>query len=94
MTHVLIRHRVDSFDDWKAVFENFADVRKSSGELSYQVLRKDEDSENLYLLFEWDTTDNAREFLESSRLKETMEKAGVTEAPEIHFLNEAIRGTL
>ena len=94
MTHVLIRHRVNDFESWKNVFDNFAEVRKTSGERSYQVLQTEEDSDNLYLLFEWDTPANARNFLESPRLKETMEQAGVTETPEIHFLNEAVRGTL
>jgi quinol monooxygenase YgiN len=94
MTHVLIRHKVSSYEDWKKVFDNFADTRKASGELTYHVLQKDEDKDNLYVMFEWDGEDKARAFLKSPELKEAMQKAGVAEAPEIHFLNEADKGSL
>jgi quinol monooxygenase YgiN len=94
MAHVLIRHRVSKYDEWKEAFENFADVRKSAGEVSYQVMQHEEDSDNLYVLFEWDTVDKAREFLGSTRLRDAMQSAGVTETPEIQILKQTIKGTL
>ncbi len=94
MTHVMVRHRIEDFSIWKEVFDNFADYRKSSGEKSYQILQHEEDSNNLYLLFEWDGEDRARKFMESSRLKDAMQEAGVSEAPEIHYLSEAAKGVL
>ena len=94
MAHIMIRHKVGNFEVWKEAFENFAATRKASGEKSFTVMRHEENANNLYLLFEWDTAANARAFLDSSELKETMQAAGVTEAPEIQFLNKAIDGTL
>ncbi len=92
MTHVMIRHKIDDFTAWKKEFDNFADFRRSSGEKSYQVWQHDEDPNNLYLMFTWDNVDNARRFLDSSSLKDAMQRAGVIEAPEIHFLSESDRG--
>lgn len=94
MTHVLIRHKVSSYEDWKKVFDDFAENRKNSGELSYQVLQQEEDSDSLYLMFKWDGEEKAKAFLESPQLKEAMQKGGVTEAPEVHFLNEVYKGAL
>lgn len=94
MTHIMIRHRVDNYEAWKEVFDNFADVRKASGEKSFLIFQPEGDSDNLHLLFEWDTPENARKFLESSELKNAMRKAGVSEPPEIRFLNESERGKL
>ena len=92
MTHILVKHKVDDYANWKKAFDNFADFRKSSGEKSFHILQQEEDANNLYLMFEWDSPENARKFFESGNLKDAMEKAGVSEAPEIHFLNESDRG--
>lgn len=94
MTHVLVRHKVKDYTTWKKEFDDFVEFRKSSGEKSFQILQPDEDANNLYLLFAWDNEENAHRFMESSKLKERMEKAGVIEAPEIRFLSESDRGSL
>jgi heme-degrading monooxygenase HmoA len=90
----MIRHKVNDYPAWKKEFDDFAETRKTSGERSFQIFQPENESENLFLLFEWDSVDNARKFFESSILKETMERAGVIEAPEIRFLSEADRGAL
>jgi quinol monooxygenase YgiN len=92
MAHVFVRHRVNDFETWKKVFDEFADTRKASGEKAFQIYRPGEDSENLHLLFEWDNMDNARKFMESSELKAAMGRAGVAEEPHIQFMGEALRG--
>lgn len=94
MTNVLIKHRVNDFTAWKTEFENFADYRKAGGEKSHRILQTAHDPNELVLLFEWDSPDKARRFLESSELKEAMDKAGVAGQPEVHFLDEAFHGTL
>jgi quinol monooxygenase YgiN len=94
MTKLIIRHKVNDYNTWKTAFDDFAEFRKSSGEKAYHVMQHQEDSNNLFLMFEWDNTENARRFLDSPDLKEAMQKAGVAEAPEIHFVNQADQGTL
>ena len=94
MPTLRVKHKVKDYDSWKTVFDNFRDTRKKGGEKSYQIWRTESDPNDLDLQFEWDTEDNARTFFKSKELKETMEKAGVTEEPEIRFLQEADKGTL
>ena len=94
MTQVLIKHRVNDYDQWKEAFDNFADFRKSSGEKSYHIWHSADEPNDLTLLFEWDAKDRAEQFLASDELKSAMQKAGVAEEPKIQFLNQAAKGSL
>jgi heme-degrading monooxygenase HmoA len=89
----MINHKVRDYGAWKAEFDNFADVRRSSGEKSYRILHPSDDRNDLMLLFEWDSLKNAETFLASPELKSAMQRAGVTEEPKIRFLNEVAQGT-
>ena len=94
MTHVLVKHKVQDYTTWKKVFDDFSDTRKSGGEQSFHILHPESDPNDLTLVFKWDSTENAKKFMNSEELKNTMQRAGVAEAPTITFLNEAAKGTL
>ncbi|HBE92698.1 MAG TPA: cyclase [Gammaproteobacteria bacterium] len=93
MTTVLIKHSVEDFDKWKAEFDAFHDNRKASGEATYQIYRPIDNPNTLVILFEWDSMDNAKSFLESSDLKEAMVRAGVSSEPEITMMEMAGQGS-
>ena len=40
------------------------------------------------MLFEWDDVGKARQFAGSDDLRETMERAGVADHPDVYFLEE------
>lgn len=94
MTHIIVKHKVNDYAAWKAEFDNFADFRKSSGEKSYRILQPTEDPNDLTLLFQWDSLQNAETFMGSSELKAAMKSAGVAEEPEIQFFNEVAEGSV
>ena len=87
MPHVLIIHEVAAYPAWKAVFDEAADIRKRSGEISYQLLRDDRDENSIVHFSEWSSLDNARRFFESKELVEIRKKAGV-KAPQFLYLQE------
>jgi heme-degrading monooxygenase HmoA len=89
---MFIRHSVQDYEAWKSVFDSVSDLRRRNGGKSYQILRQENGSNSLVLLFEWDNLDNARKYAASPELKEAMQRAGVTGKPEILFLEEAARG--
>jgi quinol monooxygenase YgiN len=68
-------------------------MRKEAGEKSYQIFRTDDDPNNLVMLFQWDSMDNARKFMESNDLREAMQKGGVIGKPEIRLLEEVEKGS-
>lgn len=93
MQHVLIIHEVESYPAWKAVFDQAAGIRKSAGEISYQLLRYDQDANTIVHFSEWSSLENARSFFESPELVEIRKKAGV-KAPDFIYLQELERGVL
>jgi hypothetical protein len=48
-----------------------------------------ENPNQIMTMLEWDNAENARKFSSDPALKEVMQAAGVTSAPELHFLNRA-----
>ncbi len=93
MQYVLIIHEVETYPAWKAIFDQAAEIRKAAGEISYQLLRYDNDANNIVHFSEWASLDQARRFFESSELLEIRKKAGV-KAPNFIYLHEIERGVL
>jgi heme-degrading monooxygenase HmoA len=91
--HVLILHEVEDYPAWKAVFDAAADLRKAAGELSFQVLRHDDDANRIVHFSRWRSLDNARTFFESAALVEIRCRAGVR-APVFLYLDQLAQGNL
>jgi L-rhamnose mutarotase len=89
MTHVIVRHEVKDFDSWKEVFDSVENMRKSSGEKSFQIFRDEVNRNLVFGIFKWETPEKAREYFESSELKGKMEEAGVVGEPVFYFVDEA-----
>jgi quinol monooxygenase YgiN len=93
MQYVLIIHEVDSYPAWKAIFDQAVEIRKKAGEISYQLMRYDNDVNNIVHFSKWSSLDNARDFFESEELIEIRKKAGV-KAPNFIYLQEIENGVL
>ena len=87
MPCLLIRHTVQDYSVWKAVFDEQADVRRANGSQGGRLFRSTESGEVLVLL-EWDDLERARLFADSDDLREAMARAGVTDRPDIWFLED------
>ncbi|MCS6290431.1 MAG: antibiotic biosynthesis monooxygenase [Nitrospira sp.] len=93
MPHVLIIHEVEAYPAWKVVFDGAADLRKRAGEISYRLLRYDEDANRVVHFSAWSSLENARRFFESPELVELRRAAGV-KASDFLYLQEIERGVL
>jgi quinol monooxygenase YgiN len=93
MKHVLIIHRVKDFTAWKRVFHDAANMRKEAGEVSFQVLKYQDEPDKIVHFSEWKSLTSARAFFESPKLVEIRKQAGV-ESPEFIYLEELERGVL
>lgn len=78
---------------WKIFFDQAADIRKNAGEISYQLLRYDNDENTIVHFSAWSALECARRFFESPALVEIRKKAGV-KAPEFIYLQEIECGDL
>ena len=91
--YVLIIHEVENYAFWKKVFDNAAGIRKAAGEVSYQVLKFEQDANKIVHFSQWTSLENAKAFFESPELVKIRQEAGV-KAPEFIYLNELESGRL
>ena len=93
MPYFLIIHEVADYPTWKSIFDNAANIRKAAGEQRYQLLKYDDDANNIVHFSQWSSLANARQFFESPELVEIRKQAGV-KAPEFIYLDELETGVL
>jgi quinol monooxygenase YgiN len=94
MTYLTVQHKVRDYKSWKETFDNFEGTRRSGGEKSYHIMHSEDDPNNLYLMFEWDSPENAHSFFKSPELKDAMKRAGVVDQPKINYLSHLDQGKL
>ncbi len=93
MQYVLIIHEVENYEAWKKVFDNAAIIRKEAGELSYQVLKYENEPNKIVHFSAWASIADSKAFFESPRLVKIREEAGV-KAPEFIYLDQLESGVL
>ena len=80
-THV--RHRVEDYPKWKEVFDSTAEYKRSHGWKGYRLHTIEGENTHVLVMEEFETEDQAREFIGSEYLREAMSRAGVSDQPDI-----------
>ncbi len=93
MGYVVVIHEVEDYAAWKKIFDDAAPIRKNAGELSYQVLKLDNNANKIVHFSKWTSLANAKAFFESDQLVEIRKQAGV-KAPEFIYLEQLEEGVL
>ncbi|WPR70334.1 antibiotic biosynthesis monooxygenase [Flavobacterium sp. NG2] len=93
MKQVLIIHEVQDYKVWKQIFDNASDIRKKAGEISYQVLKYENEPNKIVHYSVWSSIENAKKFFESPELIEIRKQAGV-KSPDFIYLEELEAGVL
>lgn len=88
MPTILIRHRVANYDEWRPHYDAHAKTRTSQGEQGARVFQTADNPNDVVIMFEWDSMENATRFIDSEDLREVMADAGVVGKPEITYLDE------
>ena len=91
MPYVLVRHEVQDYAKWKPVFDEHGASRKANGSKGGSLFRNADNPNEVVILLEWDSLENVRRFTQSDDLRQAMERAGVTDRPDIYFLDEVER---
>ena len=84
---LLIRHKVRDFSEWKRGYDAHLPKRTEAGLAEKHLLRSASDPNEVVLLFEAKDQNRAKAFAESADLRETMQKVGVVDKPDVYFLN-------
>jgi len=93
MPHVLIIHEVENYQTWKKIFDDAAGLRKEAGEISYQVLKYQDDANKIVHFSVWTSIAAAKVFFESPEVVQIRIDAGV-KAPEFIYLEKLEAGVL
>jgi len=88
MPYVLIRHKVRNFAKWKPVYDAHGTTRKAGGSRGARLFRNVDRPKETVILFKWSRIDTARKFARSKDLRAAMKRAGVTDKPDVYFLEE------
>ena len=87
----LVRHKVEDYEKWKTVFDGDAPTRKAAGSRGARVLRNSGESNEIIVILEWEDHAQARRFAESPELHATMARAGVSDRPDVYYVDEVDR---
>ena len=93
MSYMLVRHKIQDYAKWKPVFDEHGATRKTSGSKGGHLFRNADNPNELIILFEWDDLKKARQLVQSEDLRKAMERAGVSDKPDIFFLEEVEKTT-
>ena len=88
MPVVLVRHKLQDYDAWKPGFDQHGSTRQASGSRGGRLFRNADDPNETFILLEWDGLEKARDFAQSDDLRETMQRLGVADQPDVYFLEE------
>lgn len=86
-SYLLVRHKVRDFKTWKVGYDAHGPKRDEAGLTEKYLLRSADDPNEVVALFEAEDLSRAKAFAASADLRETMQKLGVLDKPDIYFLN-------
>ncbi len=89
MAQLFVYHKVEDYAKWRKVFDEMDPTRRSMGETALRVFHTTASPNDIVIITEWGTADQARLYAQSPGLKEAMQKAGVISQPEVLILEEA-----
>jgi uncharacterized protein YeaO (DUF488 family) len=84
---VLVRHKVRDFSEWKRGYDAHLPKRTEAGLAEKHLLRGTNDPNEVVILLEAKDHNRAKAFVESTDLRETMQKLGVVDKPDVYYLN-------
>lgn len=85
MATMFVKHKVENYDNFKRVYDDFAPVRRERGVTGASVHRDAEDPNTVIVTHQFGDLEAATSFAASEELKTAMANAGVAGPPEIWF---------
>ena len=85
------RHEVADYAAWRNVYNNLAPTQKKMGIYSKAVYQSSDNPNEVTVIHDFHSMEEAKAFAASPELKSAMEKAGVKGAPQIWFTKLAVK---
>lgn len=82
---MFVRHEVTDYASWRKAYDSFAPMQKKMGVIYKAVYQSTDDPNDVTVIHDFHSLDQAKAFAASAELKAGMEKAGVKGAPQIWY---------
>jgi hypothetical protein len=82
---IILSHSVADFDRWLEGYDGAAGLQRENGIIGQAANRSLEDPSVAIVYHQAESFETLRAFLGNDELKEKMQEAGVTSAPDVHF---------
>jgi antibiotic biosynthesis monooxygenase (ABM) superfamily enzyme len=89
MVRMFVRHEVADYEKWRKAYDDFGKERGGMGVTGDAVYRSVVNANDVTVTHDFENLEKAKAFMESPRLREAMEAAGVTSQPSAWFTNPA-----
>ena len=77
MPYIIVRNRVADYAQWKDRWDRAVAIRRDGGVKSEQLFRNPGEPNEVLLLLEYETMDQARGFAASDSLREALKESGI-----------------
>jgi heme-degrading monooxygenase HmoA len=85
---IMVQHTVRDYDAWKAVFDEHQAVRTQYGATGHLLYQGAEDPNEVTVVNQFPSREQAEAFAADPSLKEAMERGGVISEPRITWAQE------
>ncbi len=85
MALVVVLHRVEDYEVFRGLYDSAVSLLKAAGVTAESVHRMADDPDNVLVMHEFDTMDQAREFFTSPLFLEVAGEMGVLEPIRIEY---------
>ena len=89
MATLFVHHKVQDYKAWRKAFDDLTAMRTGYGCTGHKVFQAPSDANEITILSEWKSVDQAKAYATSDDLKHGMQNAGVISQPDVMFLAEA-----
>ena len=86
--YIIVQHTVRDYDAWKRVFDEHEAVRREHGAAGHQLYRGADDPNEVTIVNQFPSREQAEAFAADPSLKEAMERGGVISEPRITWARE------
>jgi hypothetical protein len=77
MTTTFVRHHVADYDAWRRVYDSVAGLQRGGGVTDKAVYRAADDADDVLVMHQFGSAEQARAFFENPDLRAAMQEAGV-----------------
>lgn len=88
MAQLFVHHKVEDYANWRRIYDSADSTRRSFGMTGARVFHTTTSPNEIVIITDWPTADQARAYAQSTELRQAMQKAGVISQPEVLILEE------